>query len=90
MQSVSSRLDSVQDAILNCLDLSADVMDILARLDGDGDELLDAKCKAFLRNVKDSQARPARARAASSPPLPASLQHGSTVCPAPVRGSALA
>ena len=53
--SASSRLNCIQKAILDCLDISADVMDILGAMGTVSEGALGESCQAFLKNIKQSQ-----------------------------------
>lgn len=54
---VSKRLDEVQEAVLGCLTIVADVMDILSASESATEQQLRSKCINYLQNIKISQVR---------------------------------
>lgn len=68
---VSKRLDEVQEAVLGCLTIVADVMDILSASESATEQQLRSKCINYLQNIKISQVRDSLESACQSSSEPA-------------------
>jgi hypothetical protein len=50
-----AHLNTIQSNILGCLDVAADVLDVLAAADGDSGNTVPGMCHDFLTRISESQ-----------------------------------